>query len=367
MGRAIRHRPGASPAGRTTPAQHPPRSSPRPPPRPTDPAAGSPILDALAKAGVAFVALKENIRVEGKSNIQTKVMTTLFALFAEVERDLISERTREALPGPGPRAGGSAARKGSLCVFTARRQGGPSTLAPVPWSLELRNSRDRRNNSRISRRSLRVRLMNSRRRFEDFGQCVTLPSRWDGRRGRREQPTPPAPSTADTTSTGAIRRAGHDRTARAVVRQSPRYTSAGSARASGRPGPRGPGRGARGRARFEGPISVLREREPPGMGRLMPPRWREEGAGGGACKVQFKPRRPCGTPTPQPAQPNGYQDRVGAAAVAAAVGAPRAAQPRSARPWARRSRPSACGGPITPFMGPSKEGTRILAFCKTFY
>ena len=29
--------------------------------------------------------------------IQTKVMTTLFALFAEVERDLIAERTREGL------------------------------------------------------------------------------------------------------------------------------------------------------------------------------------------------------------------------------------------------------------------------------
>ena len=55
------------------------------------------ILDALAKAGVAFVALKENIRVEGKRDLQTKVMTTLFALFAEVERDLISERTREGL------------------------------------------------------------------------------------------------------------------------------------------------------------------------------------------------------------------------------------------------------------------------------
>ena len=55
------------------------------------------ILDALAKAGVAFLALKENIRVEGKRDIQTKVMTTLFALFAEVERDLISERTREGL------------------------------------------------------------------------------------------------------------------------------------------------------------------------------------------------------------------------------------------------------------------------------
>ena len=55
------------------------------------------ILDALAKAGVAFVALKENIRVEGERDIQTKVMTTLFALFAEVERDLISEHTREGL------------------------------------------------------------------------------------------------------------------------------------------------------------------------------------------------------------------------------------------------------------------------------
>ena len=42
------------------------------------------ILDTLAKAGVAFVALKENIRVEGKCDIQTKVMITLFALFAEV-------------------------------------------------------------------------------------------------------------------------------------------------------------------------------------------------------------------------------------------------------------------------------------------
>ena len=55
------------------------------------------ILDALAKAGIAFVALKENIRVEGARDIQTKVMTTLFALFAEVERALISERTREGL------------------------------------------------------------------------------------------------------------------------------------------------------------------------------------------------------------------------------------------------------------------------------
>ena len=54
------------------------------------------ILDALAKEPVSFIAIKENIRVEGK-DIQTKVMTTLFALFAGLERDLISERTREGL------------------------------------------------------------------------------------------------------------------------------------------------------------------------------------------------------------------------------------------------------------------------------
>ena len=74
------------------------------------------ILDALAKAGVFFVALKENIRVEGSRDIQAKVMTTLFALFAEVERDLISERTREGL-AKARAAGRKLGRpKGSLGV-----------------------------------------------------------------------------------------------------------------------------------------------------------------------------------------------------------------------------------------------------------
>ena len=59
------------------------------------------LLDAIAKASVAFVAVKENIRFEGRQDLQTKVMTTLFALFAEVERDLIYERTREGSRKPG--------------------------------------------------------------------------------------------------------------------------------------------------------------------------------------------------------------------------------------------------------------------------
>ena len=50
-----------------------------------------------AKASVAFVAIKEKSRFEGRQDLQTRVMTTLFALFAQVERELISERTREGL------------------------------------------------------------------------------------------------------------------------------------------------------------------------------------------------------------------------------------------------------------------------------
>ena len=55
------------------------------------------LLDAISKSSIAFVAIKGNIRFEGRQDLQTKVMTTLFALFAEVERELISERTREGL------------------------------------------------------------------------------------------------------------------------------------------------------------------------------------------------------------------------------------------------------------------------------
>jgi DNA invertase Pin-like site-specific DNA recombinase len=37
------------------------------------------------------------IRFEGKQDMQTKVMIALFGLFAEVERNLISQRTKEGL------------------------------------------------------------------------------------------------------------------------------------------------------------------------------------------------------------------------------------------------------------------------------
>src|SRR3954454_7921135 len=55
------------------------------------------LVDELVKRKVRFIAIKEAIRFEGKQDMPTKVMVALFGLFAEVERDLISERTREGL------------------------------------------------------------------------------------------------------------------------------------------------------------------------------------------------------------------------------------------------------------------------------
>ncbi len=56
------------------------------------------IIDEIYKAGAELHCIKENIKlVGGKRDIQSKVMTTMFALFAEIERDLISERTKEGI------------------------------------------------------------------------------------------------------------------------------------------------------------------------------------------------------------------------------------------------------------------------------
>jgi DNA invertase Pin-like site-specific DNA recombinase len=55
------------------------------------------IVERLLQRGVRLVAMKEAIRFEGQQNLQTKAMITLFGLFAEIERDLIAERTKEGL------------------------------------------------------------------------------------------------------------------------------------------------------------------------------------------------------------------------------------------------------------------------------
>jgi DNA invertase Pin-like site-specific DNA recombinase len=71
-------------------------------------------VDELVKRKVRFVAVKEAIRFEGKQDLKTKVMIALFGLFAEVERDLISERTKEGLAAARAKGRLLGRPKGSL-------------------------------------------------------------------------------------------------------------------------------------------------------------------------------------------------------------------------------------------------------------
>lgn len=55
------------------------------------------ILNEMAAKQVTVTAIKQNLTISGNGDIQSKVMVTMFSLFAELERDLISERTKRAL------------------------------------------------------------------------------------------------------------------------------------------------------------------------------------------------------------------------------------------------------------------------------
>jgi DNA invertase Pin-like site-specific DNA recombinase len=54
-------------------------------------------VDTLVKCKIRFFAITEGLRLNGPQNLQSKVIVTLFGLFAEIERELISLRTKEAL------------------------------------------------------------------------------------------------------------------------------------------------------------------------------------------------------------------------------------------------------------------------------
>ena len=72
------------------------------------------IMDCLIQKHVRLVAIKEAIRFEGKQNIQTKAMSALFGLFAEVERDLIAQRTKEGLAAAKARGKRLGRPKGAM-------------------------------------------------------------------------------------------------------------------------------------------------------------------------------------------------------------------------------------------------------------
>jgi DNA invertase Pin-like site-specific DNA recombinase len=54
-------------------------------------------VDTLVKRQIRVFALKEGLHLAGGQDLQSRVMVTLFGLFAEIERELLSLRTKEAL------------------------------------------------------------------------------------------------------------------------------------------------------------------------------------------------------------------------------------------------------------------------------
>ncbi len=56
------------------------------------------LINQLVAFGVNILIIKQNLRLgQGLEDVTAKVMVTLLALFAEIERDFISLRTKEAL------------------------------------------------------------------------------------------------------------------------------------------------------------------------------------------------------------------------------------------------------------------------------
>jgi len=55
------------------------------------------LVDGLVSDGIQIITIKEGMTLNGKRDMKSKVILTMFSLMAEIERDLVSERTKEGL------------------------------------------------------------------------------------------------------------------------------------------------------------------------------------------------------------------------------------------------------------------------------
>jgi DNA invertase Pin-like site-specific DNA recombinase len=78
------------------------------------------IVNELIRLGISLIAIKQNLEIKDgkKMDMQTKVIVTMFSLFAELERDIISERTRQALQAK--KAGGKKLGKPKGTIQASR-------------------------------------------------------------------------------------------------------------------------------------------------------------------------------------------------------------------------------------------------------
>jgi len=55
------------------------------------------LVNCLVERNIRLIAIKQNIDLKGEHDTTSKVMVTIFSLLAELERDLVSQRTKAAL------------------------------------------------------------------------------------------------------------------------------------------------------------------------------------------------------------------------------------------------------------------------------
>lgn len=72
------------------------------------------LVAELVRRKINLITIKENIRLSGHQDIQTKVMITVISLLAELERDLLSARTKEGLIAARARGKTLGRPRGSL-------------------------------------------------------------------------------------------------------------------------------------------------------------------------------------------------------------------------------------------------------------
>ncbi len=72
------------------------------------------LVNELVKKKIRFIAIKQNLSINNGHDMSSKIIVTLFGLMAELERDLISMRTKEALAAKKAQGKVLGRPKGSL-------------------------------------------------------------------------------------------------------------------------------------------------------------------------------------------------------------------------------------------------------------
>ena len=76
------------------------------------------LVNALVQRNIRLIAIKQNLDIQ-QQDMNSKVIVTLFSLFSELERDLISLRTKEALSAKRTRGQVLGKPKGTLQMSIA--------------------------------------------------------------------------------------------------------------------------------------------------------------------------------------------------------------------------------------------------------